>query len=298
MTKVLASFALLAGATCASVGLAAKDRGWDVDVSAGYVEGHGLSTEPPFSLPNNRRIDAIEDGRRARIGLTWHSGDDWYLLGRYTQSRLRYQSPLNTGCPLTPGRFLPPRFLCQPSVAPREGRIEDDHDQLELGLGVRFDLVSWLDAFAELSHGIARWKSDDDIEASATAQCLSFRFNTQPRPHPGCVEVNRYATAQGLNAAIGLELWPERRFSLAGAVHHQGFRHRIYRNDLYPRFASANGLGDAVDFAIADEPKGSWRWVAVQARYALTPRWSLLLNLEGGGNRDWETVDLGVRLTL
>ncbi len=290
---------MLVWASCSAAGPAAKERGWEVDVSAGHIEGDGLSTELPFSLPNNRRIDAIEDGRRARIGLTWHSGDYWYLLGRYTQSRLRYESPLNTGCPVTPGRFLPPRFGCQPTVAPREGRMEDDHYQLELGLGMRFNPVSWLSGFAELSHGVARWESDDDIEASATSQCLSFSFNTQPRPHPGCAEVNRYARAQGLNAALGLELWPERRFSLTGSVHHQGFRYRIYRNDLYRRFADANNVDSfSIDFLVDDEPKGSWRWASLQARYALTPRWSLLLNVEGGGNRDWETVDLGVRLTL
>lgn len=299
MTKVRTTLALLAGVTGFPAGLAATERGWDIDVSAGYIEGDGLSTERPFSLPNNRRIDAIEDGKRTRLGLRWDSGDDWYAFGAFGRSRFRYESPLNEGCPVTPGRFLPPTFGCQPSTNPRVGRIEDEHDQIELGLGLRFALKSWLGGYAEVSHGFSRWASEEDAEAAATSQCLSFRFNTDPRPHPHCVQVNRYARAQGLNAALGLELWPERRFSLTGAVHHQGFRYRIYRNDLYRRFAEANGIDSfSIDFLVADEPKGSWRWASLGARYALTPRWSLLLNLEGGGNRDWETVDLGVRLRL
>jgi hypothetical protein len=297
MSRLFVRVAALAWTLSLIGGAQASERGWDIDLSAGYVNGGGLSTELPWSLPWNRRIDAIEDGQRARLGLRWESGEAWYAFGSYTRSRFRYESPLNEGCPVTPGRFLPPQFLCQPSTIPRDGRIEDEHDQLELGLGVRLDVMAWLEGFAELSHGIARWNSDDDIEASATAQCLSFSFNTQPLPHPGCVQVNRYARAQGLNAAVGLDLWPEGRFSLSGALHHQGFRYRIYRNDLYPRFARANEIG-SVDYLVANEPKGSWRWVAIQARYALTPRWSLLLNLEGGGNRDWEAVDLGVRLRL
>jgi hypothetical protein len=286
---------MLAWATGTAAGLGATERGWEVDVSAGYIEGPGLSN----TAEGNRRIDAIEDGRRARLGLRWESGESWYLLGAFTRSRLRYESPLNPACPATPNTFLPPIQFCQTVLVPREGQIEDRHDQLQLGAGFRLGLLSWMDGFVEVSHGLSRWQSEDDIEAIATSQCISFWYGLGALPQPNCVEVNRYARAEGLTAAVGIDLWPKQRFSVSGTLHHQGFRYRIYRNDLYPRFGHANNASvNSISSLIADEPKGSWRWVAVQARYALTPRWSLLLNLEGGGNRDWETVDLGVRLKL
>jgi hypothetical protein len=295
LMKMLASFALVAWATCLPASLTAKERGWNIDGSAGYIEGPGLSNRAEW----NRRIDAFEDGRRARLGLRWESGESWYLLGAFTRSRFRYESPLNPVCPATPDKFLPPVQYCQTVFVPREGHIEDRHDQLHLGAGFRFELLSSMNGFAEVGHGLSRWNSPDDFEATATSECTSFRFGLGALPHPNCVAVNRYARAEGLTAAVGVELWPQRRFSVSGTVHHQGFRYRIYRNDLYPRFGQANNASVySINALIADEPKGSWRWASLQARYALTQRWSLLLNLEGGGNRDWEAVDLGVGLTL
>lgn len=277
----------------------AAERGWTVDVRAGHIEGPGMTNK---ELDLLRRIDGIDEGRRLGLGLQWESGGPWYLRGTYSRSELRYESPLNPACPAVVNRFLPPRTLCQAITPPREGWIEDRHGQLDFVFGYRLGLTDWLDGVAELGYGVSRWHSSDDVEATATARCLAFSVGVGFYRQPDCQQVVRRAHADGIVAGLGVELWRTSRLSLAATLRHQAFRYRIYRNDLYPRFASANGVnqgpGSGIDTLVAREPPGSWTWGALQARYALTPRLSVLLQVEGLGNRDWETVDLGLRFRL
>lgn len=277
----------------------AAEGGWTVDVRAGHVEGPGMTNKQSESL---RRIDGIEDGERFALAMEWDSGTPWYVRAEYMQSRLRYESPLNPPCPVTANQFLPPPRYCQLVATPRIGQIRDRHHQLDLTAGYRWNLLGWLGAHGELGYGLTQWRSREDIEANATAGCLAFSVGIPPRRLSNCVEVNRHARADGLVAALGIDLWPASRFSLTARINHQSFRYRIYRNDLYARFATANNINQAPGFTfsnlVAREPRGSWTWGALQARYALSPRLSVLLQVEGLGNRDWETVDLGLRFRL
>mgnify|MGYP002379859940 FL=1 len=277
----------------------AVERGWTVDVRAGHIEGPGMTNK---ELDLLRRVDGIEEGRRLGLGMQWQSGGPWYVRGNYTRSVLRYESPLNPACPVTANQFLPPFRNCQTITDPRVGQIQDRHHQLDLAVGYRWNLLGWLGAHGELGYGLTQWRSREDIEANATAGCLAFSVGIPPRRLSNCVEVNRHARADGLVAALGIDLWPASRFSLTARINHQSFRYRIYRNDLYARFATANNLNQAPGFTfsnlVAREPPGSWTWGALQARYALSPWLSVLLQVEGLGNRDWETVDLGLRFRL
>lgn len=285
---------------CMSTAAKAEDT-FVLELSGGYVDGPGMDDTRGF----NRRISDIDSGRRWRLDGRWQPTQRWYVLAMAERSTLNYENPENTACPVHAGRFPPVTSFCAPERFEREGRIDDDLDHARLGAGWKLPLGEQFVAHFEAGYGYMRWDSSDDYEITAAAQCIQWKGidvgNTARRAH--CTPVDVRATDGGLFGRLGLDWNVGSRFKLGASAHHQAYRYRIYRNDVVPRIAAANCFRldicpDAngwVDFHATDTTGDSWTWYGVRADLALDRRWGVFLSLEGGGNRDWTTADLGVR---
>lgn len=302
MNRLLAFLtALLSGCMSAA---AETDSPFSLELSRGYIDGAGMDDTRGIE----RRIPDIEDGRRWRLDGRWQPADRWYLLASIEQSTLTYENPENTTCPLSAGQIPPSAFACGLGRLDREGRIDDELDHARVGAGRSYPLGSKLSATVEGGYGYMRWESNDDYEVTAATKCIQWSPGDPSRPslRVDCTPVDTRATDGGLFGRIGLEWTLAPRLKLGASAHHQRYRYRIYRNEVVPRIAAANcdrldicgsaSIDGWVDFHATDTTGDSWTWYGVRADLALDRRWGLFLSLEGGGNRDWTTADLGVRL--
>jgi hypothetical protein len=292
--------ALLSGCMTA----AAETEGtFKLELSGGYINGAGM--DDPSGL--ERRIPGNEDGRRRRLDGRWQPGDRWYLLATAEQATLSYENPANPGCPVHAGRIPVSTFACSLERFERDGRIDDELDHARLGVGWSMPFGDSLLAQLEGGYGYIRWDSTDDYEITAATRCLVWSGTNAAvtGPRVDCTPVETRATDGGLFGRVGLEWALGTRFKLGASAHHQRYRYRVYRNEVVPRIAAANCervdlcgpvFDRWVDLHATDTTGDSWTWYSVRADLALDRRWGVFLSLEGGGNRDWTTADLGVRL--
>lgn len=258
----------------------------------GHVAGNGF--DDPGGL--DRRVSDFQTGDRWRLRAEWRPSPWWYLTGEYLQGRVEYSSPLNPRCGLDPDRFLG-LLGCQIAAPPpRAGRIEDDLEGFNAGIGLRWPIADQWVGDVEVGYGLLEWSSDDDVEAIALATCR--RFNVVPLP--GCTTVRTEARRHGWTGSLGLAYDVSDTLTVSSRLHLQEFRYRLYRNDVVPRFGDANcptPTSCNIDPAsvIATQSDGSWSWISARASVHLSEHWTGFLEIEAGGSRGWTGTDVGVR---
>lgn len=248
-------------------------------------------------------VGDIEEGEGATLDLVWRASDRWYARGTVGNARLRYADRQNPGCPTTTGIFIRPGFFCiaEGTTATRDGL--DSAWTSSVRIGRRFPVTDRWTVFGELGVTRLEWTSDTDLEARALTQCRLYgpdsTYETSIR-NVDCIEIAKQASANGLSVRAGAEarLWARviGRIVLA----YEGDQYEIFRNDVIPRFVSAN-CPDTFNCAVrraqfADRSRdGSATWVRAELELPMTSGLSLVLAGEGAGTRAWGVFSAGVR---
>jgi hypothetical protein len=279
---------------------------FDVEINHGWIDGPGIRIPP-----SEFRIPAIDSGRRSALSSRWHIDEHWYVLGNYERMRLSYENPLDLVCPWVVSglNIVPFPYLCPLGGLPRDGLIKDKVHHGRLGIGWTPHIAEKLQGLIELGYGRMQWDSDEDVEASAAARCqtLSPEFFSEGYDAPlvdipGCTPVASNATADGLTAKLGLIFDLPAGFAVSAAWNYQGYRHKIYRNDVLPRYNDANvELCDgqcSTPAVLLRQPSGAWHWYQARVSYDFSERWGLFVDAEGGGNRDWDIYSIGARVSF
>lgn len=284
--------------------LAASDAdrpGHSVEVSWGRIVGPGSSDLHESS----RRVAEIDNGERWRFKGRYVLSDRWFIHGEYEASRLSYESPMLPGCPVDALYFLG-GFSCQTGLPPpRSGVISDSMRILGVGLGFRQPIGQWLNVIAELGYVDQRWHTRQDVEALAAARCLGigpFHWIDPDEalrtavPVDGCVKVRESARRQGLQSALRFV------FDLSDTLEAEAFwqvrrgQYTPYRNDLIPRFVTANCSDGCVRayWIRSNDESATSDWFGARATVRFDRHWVGFLNVETGGSRDWTVIDLGI----
>jgi hypothetical protein len=295
---LLALVWLLPNAACAD---AEPEPRWELELSTGPIWANG---EDQLEYDSDRRIRDISSGERRTLRGRVHPGDHWYATGEWTQDLLAYESPLEHPCPLAAGQFLAPAIFCQAVVTPRSGEIEDHSDVWRFRLGYRHVLTRRLGGFVELGLGYQQWDSSQDIEARALASCVRDpRFPPVGQLSPNCTPIDVEASDHGLSAVAGFAFDLGARLEARLAWNFEGMRYRIYRNDVIARFVERNcepntGCSYQAERLSTDTTGRSSTWASAQLGYRFSEHLTWILDVQGGGDREWETASLGVRLSF
>lgn len=249
-------------------------------------------------------VGDIKEGDGARLDLIWNASESWYVHGMVAHAELRYPDRQNPSCPMSTGVFVPPTFFCTAGGAtPSSGGGEDSFWTSSLRLGRRFPVLERWSMLAELGVTRLEWTSNTDLEARALTQCRLFgpdsTYDTSVR-NENCAEIAKQASATGLSARVGTEatLWARLVAHLSFAF--EANQYEVFRNDVIPRFVSANCSG-TFNCTVQQARRasrlrsGSSTWVRGELRLPVSEQLSLFLGAEGGGTRDWDVYSAGVR---
>lgn len=313
MARFFSKGALVVVTLIWSMAVVAQSSRWQVEI------GHGGMDVPPtyldrdyFSYIFERAIPDIKSGGQNWLGMRWNLDQNWYLSGRYERLKLSYHNPLSLSCPRVV--FVAFSDSCPEFFEislPRDGFIEDRVHHGRLAVGRRLPVTPWLAGFVELGYGRMQWRSDDDIEAAASADCQAFlQAGTWPEDYyaslvdvPGCRRVGRNASSDGVVAVVGLDLELPARFAVNLAWHHQDYRHVIYRNQKLAEFEDANpalcGPRPCTQALLYPrQPQGSWNWLQARVSHDFTDHIGLFVEMQAGGSRDWNVYSGGLRFSF
>jgi len=281
---------------------ASQAQRFEIEGSWGRMDGPGGFAPVGFW----RRTPDFRSGDRTRIDLTWWMVPHWSIKVGGGHATTRYETPVDPVCPISLAWLIgPPPFIGCPigQPTPRMGDIEDRVRSADLGVGFRYPLGDALEVHAEIGYGWLRWRSRQDTEALAMADCIAIGRPgfADPVLRQDCTRVSGTSTRNGLMGELGLRWTLWRRLELDFKWAAKKYRYHLYRNEVVPRVFAANCpqpdlCGISATFLAVPIEDGSWSWLGARATWRFNERWAVFVNHEDGGSRPWQTTDVGLRL--
>lgn len=299
---VLAALALAASfGAKGDDGPTGQQTGFEVEASWGQMDGPG-GFQP---VGRFRRTPDYRSGDRAQLDVAWWFHPAWSVNAGLSRGWMAYETPVDPVCPLSLTVLLgpPPNAVGCPlgHPTPLVGNIEDRTLTWRLGLGFRHAIVDSVELEASLGFARMEWRTNEDPEARAMADCIAIGQSSTPVLREDCNKVASTASRDGLTGNVSLSWSPISRLDLRLGWHAQKFRYHVYRNEVVPRVVAANcnfpdcGFG-VLGLRVVPIEDGSWSWLGARATWQLNEQWAVFVNHEDGGSRPWQTTDVGLRL--
>jgi hypothetical protein len=268
------------------------------------VSGHGIDGPEPVDLNQpNQVFNEIANGAVADVDLTWRPAPLWRLTVGYERASVRYVDPQLEGCALAVGN-VQRLDLCQAIGFQPQGTIEDETQQWRFAVGRSITFGEAWSIDVDLGYGRLVWGSESDREASTFSTCLTQGLPGWTTRARDCAPVDDRARASGWTLDLAARWQPMSRLGLAVGAHVQRYRHDIYRYDALQRFLSAQPRPcKPLDYCNRPPEqfiggravqRGNWWWYTAAVDFAVSSDWSVTVEGEFGGSRDWRTAGLAL----